>query len=124
MRELATAAERNTDSAAADTIEEATRHDADDEAKRHREEARSAARVGRTSQRSRAGGAEAQAADGGGAATGCMPSPRLTSKPSRSYPYAVHRMCAVKVPSAALFKFQFATPSPDDSLKTSDEFRS
>lgn len=37
--ESATAAERSTDSAAAATLEEATRHDADDEAKRHREEA-------------------------------------------------------------------------------------
>jgi hypothetical protein len=39
-RESATAAERNTDSAAAATLEEATWHDAGGEAKRDREEAR------------------------------------------------------------------------------------
>jgi hypothetical protein len=39
-RESATAAERNTNSAAAATLEEATWHDADDEAKRYHEEVR------------------------------------------------------------------------------------
>ena len=88
LQESATAAERTTDSAAAATHEEANWHDADGEAKRHREEARSAALVGTMNPRSGAGVAEAQAADGG-AAMGCVSSPRLASKPSRSYLYAV-----------------------------------
>jgi hypothetical protein len=93
LRELATAAERKTDSATAATLEEATRYDADDEAKRHREEARLRHELERRAREAGAGGAEAQAADGGGAAPVHIPSLRLASKPSRSYPYEFNRMC-------------------------------